>query len=641
MSEFFSLLIAGIVTGSVYAVSASGLVVTYNTTGIFNFAHGAIGMVLAYLFWQLWQGWGLNVIVSLAIVLLVAAPLFGAVIERAIMRPLYGATTSVSVVVTLGLLLLLFGVAESLWSPTNTYVVPEFFNGDQVAIGSVNVSYEQLITVAVAVGVAVFFRLFFKATRTGIAMRGVVDDPQLARLSGAPSGRISAYAWMIGVMLAGVAGILLASQTMDQTVLTELVIYGYAAAVVGRLRSLPLTFLGAMVLGIAYSMAIGYVPQSMLTYVTNALPMALLLLVLMAMPEARLAIGRVARMRPPRVASLQATVLGGAAVVVVGVAASYLVTGNNLATLGSCFALALLALSLIPLSGWGGQVSLCQFTFAGIGALAMHWVDGGSSVLGLLAAAGLCGAFGATLALPAIRLRGIYLALATLAFAVLMDNIFFTAPSIVGAGGIVTVGRPDIFGMRFASMRSYVILLAVAFALGCIGVGALRRGRFGRRLVALQDSPVASTTVGAGLVPTKLAVFAGSAALAGVAGALWTGVGGSASASQFQFLESVVIFVAVTLAGSRMLSSALWAGVALAIVPVIGNHLPQAISQDFQYLLFGAGIIAIGRNPNAMGKVYTDLGDWRRRRRAPTAGVASADGTASAEDLASKVPSLG
>lgn len=639
MSEFFSLLIAGIVTGSIYAVSASGLVVTYNTTGIFNFAHGAIGMMLAYFFWQLWQGWGLNVIVSLVIVLLVVAPLAGAVLERTIMRPLYGAATNISIVVSLGLLLLLFGLAQTIWSPTNTYVVPEFFNGDQVSLGSINVSYEQLITIGLAIAVAVFFRVFFKTTRTGIAMRGVVDDPQLARLSGAPSGRISAYAWMIGVMLAGLAGILLAPQSMDVLVLTELVIYGYAAAVVGRLRSLPLTFVGAMILGIAYSMAIGYVPQSVLTDVTEALPMAMLFIVLLIMPEARLGLGRIARMRPPRVPSLNQTLVGGVAVVIGAIVLSY-IFGGSLGTLGAMFGLGLLALSLVPLSGWGGQVSLCQFTFAGIGALTMHWVDGGGSILGLLAAAGLCGAFGAVLALPTLRLRGIYLALATLAFAVLMDNIFFNAPAIVGEGGIVTVGRIDLFGYRFSTMRSYVILLAVLFAVAAIGVGAVRRARFGRRLVALQDSPVASTTVGAGLVPTKLAVFTGSAALAGVAGALWTGVGGSASAQQFQFLESVVLFVAVTLAGSRMLSSALWAGVAVAVIPQIASHLPSSFANEFQYLLFGVGIIAIGRNPNALGLLYTQVGDrWRQWRASARGGPRPT--VAEPEAVPSKVASVG
>src|SRR5665213_607389 len=180
---------AGVVTGSIYAVSASGLVVTYNTTGIFNFAHGALGMGLAYLFWQLWQGWHWPVLLALAVVLLVVAPILGAVVERVVMRPLYGVSPNIRLAVTLGLLLVLVAGASSIWNQANVYVMPEFFNGHQVSLGGVNLSYEQVITIAIAAAAAVFLRLFFKRTRTGVAMRAVVDDPERARLPGAPSGR--------------------------------------------------------------------------------------------------------------------------------------------------------------------------------------------------------------------------------------------------------------------------------------------------------------------------------------------------------------------------------------------------------------------------------------------------------------------
>src|ERR1700732_2349683 len=103
VSEFVQYLVIGIVTGSIYAVSASGLVVTYNATGIFNFAHGAVGMFLAYLYWQLWQGWGWNPVLALGIVLVVLAPLLALVIERTLMRPLYGSSLNTMIVVTLGL----------------------------------------------------------------------------------------------------------------------------------------------------------------------------------------------------------------------------------------------------------------------------------------------------------------------------------------------------------------------------------------------------------------------------------------------------------------------------------------------------------------------------------------------------------
>jgi branched-chain amino acid transport system permease protein len=613
VSEFISLVIAGIVTGSIYAVSATGLVVTYNTTGIFNFAHGAIGMVLAYLFWQLWQGWHWPVLLALAVVLLVAAPILGAVVERAVMRPLYGASPNIRLAVTLGLLLVLVAGASSLWNQANVYEMPEFFNGHQVSLGGVNLSYEQVITIAIAVGAVVFLRLFFKRTRTGVAMRAVVDDPELASLAGAPSGRIASYAWMIGVMFAGVAGILLAPTTMVILQLTELVIFGYAAAVVGRLRSIPLTFLGAMILGISNSLVVGYGPPSQVSNIQAALPMVMLFIVLLLIPEVRLTVGRVVRVRTPRPPGARSTLIGATLVIVLVVILSTVLTGSNLLTMGNALVLAMLALSLTLLSGYAGQISLCQYTFLGLGALAMHWVDGGGSILGVLAAVGLCAAVGAVLALPTLRLRGLYLALATLAFAVLMDNVFFTSNSVFGSSGAVTVGRPDIFGLRFATNRSFDILIAVVLGLCLIGVSALRRGPFGRRLVAMSDSPAACSTVGLSLTLTKLAVFSLSAGLAGLAGALYGGLSTSVGASQFQFLYSILIFAGVTLGGMSVLTGAVTTGFFIAVLPVIGAHVPQL--SNFSQLLIGVGIVVIGRNPNGIGQLFVDVSDIMERRR--------------------------
>jgi branched-chain amino acid transport system permease protein len=608
MSEFLSLLIAGIVTGSVYAVTATGLVVTYSTTGIFNFAQGAIGMFLAYLYWQLWQAWHLPALAALSICLLVAAPLAGLFIERLIMRPLYRASTAVSLVVTLGLLLLLVGVAQSVWPQTQSYSMPEFFPGYQVTLNGIAISYEEILTVAFTLLVAVGLRALFKRTRVGIAMRAVVDDPQLAQLSGASAGRVSGIAWVLGIMLAAAAGILLAPTTMNVTQLTELVIYGYAAAVVGRMRNLPLTFVGAMVLGIASSLAVGYVPASAVSTVVQLIPMALLLIVLLAMPEQRLQIGRVVRARPPRAPSAKQTT--GGALVLLGVAAiaAMVLQGPNLATLGEALVVGLLALSLVPLAGYAGQISLCQWTFAGIGAVVMHRVDGGGSLFGLALAAVVCGVAGGLLALPALRLRGVYLALATVAFAVLMDNTFFTASSIMGTDGNLSVGRPSLFGWHMTSNRVFDCFLAVVLAVAIVGVGWLRRSAFGRRLVALNDSPSAFAAMGLNATTTKFLIFAMSAGLAGVAGALFGGLGTSVTGGQFVFLQSAVLFVAVTLTGSTLISAAVVAGIGLAVLPVVGSHVPQL--SNFNYLLFGLGIIAIGRNPTAMGRLYGDIREY-------------------------------
>jgi branched-chain amino acid transport system permease protein len=234
-------------------------------------------------------------------------------------------------------------------------------------------------------------------------------------------------------------------------------------------------------------------------------------------------------------------------------------------------------------------------------------------VLGLGAAAGVCAGVGAVLALPVLRLRGLYLALATLAFAVLMDNVFFQSSSVMGVGGSVSVGRPNVFGMRFATDRAFDVFLAVVLALAIVGVGALRRGPFGRRLVGMNDSPAACSTVGLSLTVTKLAVFAFSAGLAGLAGALYGSLSTTVAAAQFQFLYSIAIFVGVTLSGVSLMTGAVLAGIFVAVGPVIGSHIPQV--PNFTQLRLGFGIVTIGRNPNGIGRMYSEVSDFIARRR--------------------------
>src|SRR5436305_7887974 len=210
MTEFLAFTITGIVTGAVYAIAASGLVVTYTTSGIFNFAHGAMGMLMAFIYWQLRVAWHWPAPIALILVLFVLAPLFGAAIERVLMRNVRGSDTGVALMVTLGLLLFLIGLALTWWKPTEPRAVAEFFAGHSVRVFSVNVTWHELIEIGVAGAVAAFLRILLYQTRTGIAMRAVVDDRDLTALNGGRPSRVSALAWALGTMLAAMAGILLA-----------------------------------------------------------------------------------------------------------------------------------------------------------------------------------------------------------------------------------------------------------------------------------------------------------------------------------------------------------------------------------------------------------------------------------------------
>src|ERR1700733_5413570 len=164
MSLFLSFTVLGVVAGATFAVSASGLVVTYATTGVFNFAHGAVGMICCFTFWELAYNYShstLPVWLALAFVILVEAPIIGIIIERVFMRRLHGASTVRSLMVTLGILLILLGVAEGVWSGQTQRNLPPFLSSVNVRVADVSLSGEQLLTLAVAVVVAFVLWGFF------------------------------------------------------------------------------------------------------------------------------------------------------------------------------------------------------------------------------------------------------------------------------------------------------------------------------------------------------------------------------------------------------------------------------------------------------------------------------------------------
>src|SRR5213076_1193148 len=184
-------------------------------------------------------------------------------------------------------------VAFTRWDPGVPRVLPKFFAGHTVKVASIVLSYHQIVVVVVAVAVAVGLRAFLYRTRQGMALRAVVDDPNLVALNGAAPARVGQLGWVIGSSLAALAGILLAPLvSLDIILLTLLVINGYAAAMVGRLKSLPLTFAGGIALGLAEAHTIGHLPVKQISQIKPALPIIFLYLVLLFWPQTKLRAGR-------------------------------------------------------------------------------------------------------------------------------------------------------------------------------------------------------------------------------------------------------------------------------------------------------------------------------------------------------------
>ncbi len=500
MDTFLIYLIIGIVTGALYSIAAAGLVLTYATSRVFNVAHGAIGMIMAYLMYELWVNQGLNEWVALVVCVLVVAPATGVLLDWAVMRWLERASVAQRLVVTLTILVLCQGLASLIWGRGEnvTEVMPSIFSSASFSpINGLNVTYDQLADVIVAAVVAFGLWLLLKKTRIGTMMRGVVDDRDLTQLYGINPRLVTSLSWAVGTSLAALAAILLApGVSMDINTLSLLVVSAYGAAIVGGLTSLPWAFVGAMILGIGSSFMVGYLPPTNLFQnVTDAAPFILLFVVLSLRRASYGEQERIQSFRepnPPRLRTMLAMIVVGVVLVIVVVphfsSVYQLVVGNGIIYVG-------ILLSLILVTGMAGQVSLAQFSFLGFGDVILSHLSSGAHLpywAALIVATVSTGLLGAVVALPALRLRGLYLALSTLAFALLMDNVFFASSAIFPEQGSgIAVPPPNIFGLNARSYTSVSAVALVAVGLLAAGILWIRTRPFGRQLAALRDAPAA------------------------------------------------------------------------------------------------------------------------------------------------------
>ncbi|MGB8649816.1 MAG: ABC transporter permease [Mycobacteriales bacterium] len=614
MTTFLALTVLGLVLGCVYALTATGIVVTYTTSGVFNFAHGATGMLAAFTYWQLTVAWHWPVLAGLATVLLVLAPLFGALVERLLVRPLHGRSADAPLVATLGLLLTLIGVSYTLWPPTTYRKLPAFFPGRVWDLGAITVTLHQVTIVVVTVTVGLALKAFFTRTRLGVAMRAVVDDRDLAALYGAAPAHVSQLSWALGSALAALAGVLLAPLvTLDVLALTLLIINAFAAALAGRLRNLPMTVTAAVGLQLAVNYAGQYVPRAAwLQAPLPSLPMLFLFGVVVATRQDRLEVAGVKSAPVPRIPGARTSVLAAAAFLVAAAVVGDHLEGGDLANASAGLATAVVLLSLVLLIGYGGQVSLCQLTFVGIGAWVMGQV--GHSLLGVLCAAATAGLAGVLVALPTLRLRGLYLALATLAFAQATDGVFFQRA--FGANDSLTVPRVHLPLVDTASDHGFFLLSAFVFAVAAVGLLALRRSRYGRRLTALNDSAAACATLGIDVSRGKLAVFGVSAALAGVGGVLYGGSHTAVGSNDFLMLNSLVLVLLLLVGGRAMVSGALLSALAFA---VLFPWLKLALADvdvpgvgQLQFLLTGLAVLVVARSPQGLAGLLAHAAEvWR------------------------------
>lgn len=606
MIDLFPFVVTGVVTGCIYAIAAMGLVLTYRTTGLFNFAHGALGMAVAYAFYQLRTEWGWPTALAMLVALAVVAPLLGVVIDRLLFRSLEQASQASKVVVTVGLLILLQQGAEIIYGSGSRPVAP-FLPQSTIDLGSVQVGYDQLAIIAIAVLVLGGLTVFLRSSRIGVAMRAVVDDRELVESAGFASDRVTMFTWALGVFLAGLAGILFAPLVeLSPIALTLLVVKAYGAAILGRLVSLPLTLVGGIVIGLAESLSLKLFETD--AQLVNRLRPSLAFVVLFVV----LVVARKGTLRELGVSAAWQGIVRGRELSLRGllllcgglVFAALVLSDTQVFVLGTAIVLACIFLSLTALTGTSGLINLGQAALAGTGAfMYIHLTkDWGVPFLPAIVLAGLCVVpMGAAIAVPALRLPGLFLALATFGFGQLVDGLLFGWIPFSGGQDGLRGTRPSLLG----SDTRYVLFLIAMLALFLLAIGVLRRSSLGRTLTAMRDGPLATETLGVNLLWPKIGVFAVSAFLAGAAGALYAGHLQVASKNFFMTFNSL-LWVAVVVVG----------GVQSALGAVLGAFLltwsPELLGSNttlLEYVTpgFGLGAILLARRPGGLMRVLGNL----------------------------------
>ena len=483
MIEFLRFAVLGVGAGALYALAAMGLVVIYRSTGVINFAQGATGMFCTYIYWWLWQEHGLPFGFALAIAFVIAAAM-GLAIYHIIMRPLRSSSALSKIVATLGILLLLEGVAATLFPTTNTIVLPSLLPTRSWHLGGIVIGSDRVILLLAGVVLTVVLWWLYRRTHFGLMTSAVAENERNASALGFSPNLVSGVNWALGGVLAAVAGIFLSPITgLDVEQLTLLVIPSLAVAMVGGLTSIPLTFAGGLVVGILES-ELGRFSSA--PGLSSSVPFFVILLILLVRGTA-LPIRGFRAAHLPRVGTGRIRVVPILASVAIAIVLVTTVFNDNWQGATTTTAgWALILLSMVVVTGYAGQISLVQVGLAGVGALIGSHLSQSFGIpfpLIILIMIPIAFVLGLLIGLPALRTRGINLAIATLALAVAIDQFVFQNPSYTGQFAGINVKDPTLFGLDLNPILypgRYAIFALVVFVLVALVVANVRRGRMGR-----------------------------------------------------------------------------------------------------------------------------------------------------------------
>jgi ABC-type branched-subunit amino acid transport system permease subunit len=641
MSSYFLFLILGLGAGATYAVLGQGLVLKYRSAGVVDFAHGAVAMFIAYVFVNLRSfgqlelpvvliphqislnggaglGTGLAVVISL-----VYAAVFGLVLYVLIYRPIRNASPLTRVCASVGVMLGLEAIAVLNYS-TQPVTTNPIFPSSALSLSGITFPEDRLYFTGVVVVIAVALALAYRYSRFGLATRAGAENDRGAALTGISANHVAGQNWIIATVLAGVAGILIAPvASLDPSSYTLFVVPALAAALVGRFQSFWLTALAGLLIGCAQSEITKlitvwtWLPQQGLG---DAIPFVVIIVVMAARSRTVLARGGETAERNPSIGRPQAPLRTAAACFAAGLILLFVLSGVLRFAFISSLTVTCIALSVVVLTGYVGQVSLAQMSLAGIGGFMVGHIatDLGIGFPWSLILAGLCAVpVGLIIGLPALRLRGVNLAVVTLGFAAAMDAVIFNLHSFIGGTAGLPIPGPRIPGLNLAISqgRAYprvifgVVVLVVVILLGLL-VARLRRGPAGRMLLAIRSNERAAGSVGINVAQAKLMAFGLAAFIAGIGGALTGYMQGELTSDSFAAFTSISLLAIVFVAGVGRIAGAVVAGVMFSAAGLFVTFLNIHLNVGkYQAIVAGIALVLTAvQNPDGITSTSTGKG---------------------------------
>jgi branched-chain amino acid transport system permease protein len=659
MNDVILFLLLGLGIGSLYAMLGAGLVVVYRGSGVINFAYGAMAMYGVFTFDEARRNgniklpwvdflptkW-LNIPVSIEIsdggvssfvafwIAIAMSVLIGLMIHFLVFRPLRNAAPLGKVIGSVGVMLYLQGVAQLNFGGSGRQpasIIPSKPLRNFLGLGSsYPVSNLWAAGIAVAIGVGLY--LIFKFTRFGIATRAAAGNEKGAVLLGYSPQFLAAMNWVIAAVLATVSAIVVGpiGGSLTPIGLSGLVVVALGAALIGGLKSILIATFGGLALGMVQSLLVNqsnedWFPSFLRTGVREAVPLIAIAAVLFLRGKSLPLRGTVEEKRlplSPRPVRVGTHIAVWSALVVL---AAFLFADSGSKTvfafaLSTSLIAAIIMLSMVVLTGYVGQISLAQLSLSGVAAffMARMMADGSTTptnpfpvsgpglpwpiaaILGIVVAV----VVGVLIGLPALRIRGVQLAVVTLAFAISLQTLYLENDKLtdLSAGAPASVRAATFFGIKLASTGdrglqdrpAFTIFVLVVLALCAVMVANLRRNGTGRRFLAVRANERAAAAAGINVSRTKLLAFGIAAGIAGVGGVMLGFKQNDVSSAGFVYQASLVFLAFAYLGGITSINGAIVGGMLVpsGMITVVSNYFFKGTElSNYAAVLGGASLV--------------------------------------------------